>query len=93
MKAARAAWLLALAALLASAPWRASAQTLKWSEEFLPTSAAGYVNGGIDTSLWSFHLGDGSDFGIPSEFRAPSGCTGRGANTRAPARSQRGAAR
>jgi hypothetical protein len=67
MRSADAAWLLAVAALLA--PWAAVGQTLRWSDEFLPSDASGYINGGIDISLWSFHLGDGSDFGIPGGSR------------------------
>lgn len=38
---------------------------LRWSDEFVPREAPGYINGGIDTSIWNLHIGDGADYGVP----------------------------
>ncbi len=55
--------------LVALASDFSSAQQLRWSDEFVPTTRTGYINGGINTWNWNFHLGDGSDFGIPGKLQ------------------------
>lgn len=60
--------LLLLACISVMAVDSAGAQTLRWADEFTPCTASVCVNGGINTTNWSFHIGDGSDYGIPGEW-------------------------
>lgn len=43
------------------------AQTLIWADEFTPCNTSVCVNAGINTTNWSFDLGDGSDYGITGQ--------------------------
>ncbi len=64
--------LLMLACISVMAVGPAGAQKLRWAEEFTPCTASVCVNGGINTTNWSFHIGDGSDYGIPGEWTCTS---------------------
>lgn len=39
---------------------------LMWADEFTVCTAANCVNGGINLDTWSFEMGDGSDYSVPS---------------------------
>lgn len=47
---------------------------LLWNDEFVPSNATGFVNGGINLANWELHLGDGSDFGIPGRLVGAPAC-------------------